>query len=430
MDAAGRDGETFVDQRVRERRSIRQLEWIIAPAWPHEETVRMDGIHVVILARNEEGVLGGTLRALNMCLGPQDTMHVVADHCCDKTAAIAQECGAVVHARMDGGPAGKGHALQWWLNATDAFAHEDDMIVVLDADSIVAPNFFSSVRSRLQAGQDVVQTRVEPVVRSLSPIAKLAAYSESTEQHVNDALRSRLGWSVRLRGTGMGFRRHVLKRICSSLTTLVEDVEMTVQLGAEGTRIHFAYETFVADPKPDDQAGAVRQRARWMTGQLQVVKSYFWQILRLLARGPSGWSLLSAVLLKPKTLLIPLKALLSVLFTLAAVLWGGWFFTSVASLGAFAVVCDIGAYVYGLRYARDRREALQTLALAPIYLVMWMRSLALSAVSGNRWHRVRPMAPAKPMQETGLMAQLAQLERRLQLRNQASIPTALADGGD
>jgi cellulose synthase/poly-beta-1,6-N-acetylglucosamine synthase-like glycosyltransferase len=379
---------------------FKEVTWIVAPNFELHVPKSEEAIHVVILARNEASVIGGTLLALSIGLGPMDQMHVVADHCRDATAHIAHEAGANIYIRENGGPAGKGQALRWWLKQTSDEASPEDIVVVLDADSLVAPNFFDSIRVRMSEGEKVIQTRVEPVVRTSSPVARLAAYSETTEQRVSDAFRSKMGWPVRLRGTGMAFRRGILEEVCSSLSTFVEDVEMTLQLGAQKCPIHFAHETYVADPKPNDQYGAVRQRARWMRGQFQVLRAYFTQIAKLFARGPAGWSLLSPLLL------------------------------TVGTLGTFSLLIDGGTFLYGLRYASNRREAFFTLAIAPIYLMVWMKSLALSAVSGTVWHRVRPVSPEILLSEIGFISTLERYLKIHQKSGSMAVQPVIADSGD
>jgi cellulose synthase/poly-beta-1,6-N-acetylglucosamine synthase-like glycosyltransferase len=420
---------TVQDRELRVE-NTKDVTWVVASDFEFPVPKTEETIHVVILARNEASIIGGTLLALTISLGSMDQIHVVADHCRDATAHIAKKAGANVYVRDNGGPAGKGEALKWWLKETRGVSSPEDIIVVLDADSLVAPNFFDSIRKRMSEGQKVIQTRVEPVVRTSSPVARLAAYSETTEQRVNDAFRSMMGWPVRLRGTGMAFRRGLLEQICSSLSTFVEDVEMTLQLGAKNVPIHFAHETYVADPKPNDQNGAVRQRARWMRGQFQVLKAYFTQILRLLARGPAGWSLLSSVLLKPKTLLIPLKALLTALAWIGALLWTAPILIALASLGTFSLFVDGGTFLYGLRFASNRREALFTLTIAPIYIIVWAKSLALSAVSGSVWHRVRPVSPEVLLSEISF---ISTLERYFKINQQPAnmiVQPVIADSGD
>jgi cellulose synthase/poly-beta-1,6-N-acetylglucosamine synthase-like glycosyltransferase len=410
--------------------NVKDFHWVVASDFELQAPKTEEPIHVVILARNEASVIGGTLLALTIGSGPMDQMHVVADHCKDATAHIAAGAGANVYVRENGGPAGKGQALRWWLEQTSADASSEDIIVVLDADSLVAPNFFDSIRRRMSEGQKVIQARVEPVVRTSSPVARLAAYSETTEQRVSDAFRSKMGWPVRLRGTGMAFRRAVLEEVCKSLSTFVEDVEMTLQLGAQKCPIDFASETYVADPKPNDQNGAVRQRARWMRGQGQVLKAYFTQILRLLIRGPAGWSLLSSVLLKPKTLLIPLKAALTVLAWFGAFLWAAPVLIALAALGTLCLLIDGGSFLYGLRYASNRREAIFTLAIAPIYLMVWIKSLTLSTVSGKVWHRVRPVSPEELLSEISFIGTLERYFKVHQPTGNMAVQPVIADSGD
>jgi cellulose synthase/poly-beta-1,6-N-acetylglucosamine synthase-like glycosyltransferase len=410
--------------------NVMEFNWIVAPDFDLQFPQTEEPIHVVILARNEASVIGGTLLALSIGFGPMDQMHVVADHCRDATAHIAAKAGANTYIRDNGGPAGKGQALRWWLEHSKEGASPEDIIVVLDADSLVAPNFFDSIRKRMSEGQKVIQTRVEPVVRTTSPVARLAAYSETTEQRVSDAFRSKMGWPVRLRGTGMAFRRSILEEICNSLSTFVEDVEMTLQLGAQKCPIHFAHETYVADPKPNDQNGAVRQRARWMRGQVQVLNTYFTEIVKLLVRGPAGWSLLSSVLLKPKTLLIPLKALFTALAWLGSLLWATPLFISVAALGSLSLLIDGGTFIYGLRYASNRREAIFTLAIAPIYLMVWIKSLTLSSVSGPVWHRVRPVNPEVLLSEISFISTLERYFKINQQPANMAVQPVIADSGD
>lgn len=347
-------------------------------------------IAVVILARDEAQVLEETLSALEQSIGTLDVVHVVADHCQDGTATVARQAGAAVHTRTNGRPAGKGQALRWWLKRTHRGASPDQTVIVLDADSLIAPNFLECIQARLRDGDLVVQARLEPQLRSQSPVVRLAAYSEIVEHRVSDASRARLGWPVRLRGTGMAFRRWVLEEVADSLHTLVEDAELTLLLGAKGFPIAFAEETYVTDPKPDDDAGAVRQRARWLKGQFQVLFDYPGPILRLLARGVPGWSLLSSVLLKPKTLLIPLKAILVAAMWLANAAWGGFGWAMLACLGTATLLFDASVYLIGLKYVPDRRATMKLLALSPLFFGLWLRSLALSMVTGNRWLRTRP----------------------------------------
>lgn len=371
-----------------------------APDWlVVANTVVEPTLVVVILARDEALLIDRTIKGLQRILPSWGEVHVVADHCKDATASLARRAGAVVHIRSDRELPGKGPALSWWLEKTHRQANARDIVVVLDADSQVAPDFFLRMRSHLDQGAVAVQARLEPRLCSSSPVTRLAAFSEIAEHRVNDTLRSRLGWPVRLRGTGMAFRRGVLGQLAGSLHTLVEDAELSILLAAEGFPITFAPETYVVDPKPADESGAVRQRARWLKGQGQVLRSYPAQILRLLTKGPAGWSLLSSIFLKPKTLLVPIKAAALFAALMAHTLWGGPIWIGLTLLGGVSLLMDLGVYLFSLRYVSDKKETMKALALAPLYLALWLKSLALSVVSGNSWLRARPRAPLSPMAE-------------------------------
>ena len=347
---------------------------------------------VLILARDEADVLEGTLRSMRASLGAEDHVHVVADHCHDATAAVARRLGAAVHVReARHGSAGKGQALRWWLDQTAGTHDGDRPVVILDADSLPAQGFFEAMRHRLASGQPAVQALIEPALRTETAIGSLAAYSEIVEQRVFDRARAAVGWPVRVRGTGMAFSRPLLERAAAGLSTLVEDVELTLILGAWGVSISLALETSVGDPKPPDSAGAIRQRARWLRGQLHASRAHAREIGRLLLRGPAGWSLLSSALLKPKSFFLPFKAGVAVA---ASVLYaasrspGG---LALAAWSTISLVLDVLGLLWGLRLIHDRADRLRLLKALPLYLWMWLRSLALSAVTRERWLRSRPV---------------------------------------
>jgi hypothetical protein len=83
-----------------------------------------------------------------------------------------------------------------------------------------------------------------------------------------------------------------------------------------------------------------------------------------------------------------------------------------------------------VKYAPDQREALRALALIPLYMIMWLRSLALSSISGNTWHRVRPINPEMPVAEQGLFERL---ENYLKVRHNPralAVQPIISDAGD
>jgi cellulose synthase/poly-beta-1,6-N-acetylglucosamine synthase-like glycosyltransferase len=367
----------------------------LSPVPPHAGLARFP-LAVVILARDESEVLGETLLRLREAVAACDEIHVVADHCRDRTAEIARSLGAVVHVRSGGTPLGKGAALGWWLERTRRSPRRPEAVVVLDADSLVGWETLGVIRRALSGGAVAVQAYVHPLLRSETALGRLAALSEIVEQQIYDSLRSRLGWPVRLRGTGMGFLRPALEGLASRLQTSAEDIELTVLLAAQGVRVVWLKDAVVLDPKPPDEVGATRQRARWLRGLLEVALACRGQLLHVVALGPPGWSLLSSLMLKPRSLYFPLKVLLTAsAWALAAGGSAAW------RLLAWALALSTGAeaagWVAGLGYAPAPRETLRALLQAPKFALMWIRSASLLRMARHSWLRARPMPP-EPVQ--------------------------------
>jgi len=350
-------------------------------------------IAVVILARNEEAVLGKTLERLSPLINNPENIHVVADHCIDATADIARRAGVSVHIRTQGGPAGKGPALRWWLNRTQEKSAPSQVVVVLDADSFVATNFFPVVLQYVSLGKEVLQTRVEPIFYTAQTIASLAALSEITDQRVYDAFRARLGWPVRLRGTGMVFKRSVLEAVSHSLHTLTEDVELSLLLSSRGIPISFVQETVVFDPKPCSETAAINQRARWLKGQFQVLQSYPKEIVKLLLSGFPGWSLLGSVLFKPRALVFVVKIVAAILSAIIAGKYGehAFFFLAFSALMIWSIFLYSFAIIFSLRYLEKGVSAIKTLLAIPFFFLLWIRSFLLAVVTNEPWLRSRPL---------------------------------------
>ena len=125
---------------------------------------------------------------------------MVADRCTDETAAIARRFGASVLERGPEEAPGRAAARQAGLE--HARALDWDAVVMLDADSVIAPGFFAACERALRPGVDAAQARSESARgRTLATEASLAAFA--LQGITLPRGRDRLGLSARLRGTGM-----------------------------------------------------------------------------------------------------------------------------------------------------------------------------------------------------------------------------------
>ncbi len=343
------------------------------------DAVENTPIALLILAHNESGVIGETVEAVQETLSSGDRLFVVADHCSDETEIIAREAGAKVIVRCGEATESKGAALSWFVQEHRNSLKEFSRLIVLDADSRVQSDFLDRVRENITDGCDAMQCFVYPQFENKSPIGKLAALSEFHDQHISDGIRSILGWPVRMRGTGMVVKPNLLFEMDGQLKTKVEDIALSLIFASKGVRIKRLNEAVLFDPKPPTAAAAARQRARWFRGQWGAVWQYRREIVRILLKGPSGWSLLSSLFLKPKWLMLTAS------MTLALVLypWPGfailfWIYFVLGSSYLFVGLCLIP----------ERGLFFRTLFHIPAYVWMWLRGIILS-MRPSLWLRAR-----------------------------------------
>ena len=201
---------------------------------------------IVVPAHNEAAGIGETVKSLLAVDWPEERMCVLvlADNCQDQTAVQARAAGAQVIERFDHERRGKGYALQL------AFDHLlgqgwADAVVVVDADTLVAPNLLRAFAARIGAGARAVQAdyRVRNVDDSWR--TRLMAIAFTTFHTVRSLARERLGLSCGLRGNGMCFATSTLRAVPHSAASLVEDVEYGLLLGEAGIRVHHASDAHV-----------------------------------------------------------------------------------------------------------------------------------------------------------------------------------------
>jgi cellulose synthase/poly-beta-1,6-N-acetylglucosamine synthase-like glycosyltransferase len=343
------------------------------------------GCVVLIAAHDEAGTIGPTVTALREALGewPLSSLWVVADRCSDETADEAEAAGAQVAARMDG-KLGKGAVIAWWLKQYGAVWDSKDAVVIFDADSRLAPGSLGALRRVMTGGAtgrvDAAQAFVAPDASSTS--GRLAGWSEVLMQRIDDEARRRCGWSVPLRGTGMAFRGTLLAELAPRLHTYAEDLELDVILASRGARVEFVPDAVVFDPKPQASDGASRQRARWLQGQLQVLRDYRREFSRaLVARGAGAWFLLCLLMLRPKILFIGLRVLL---------LLGALFFvptTALPWLTLAGLAMDVVYYLAGAAIVDDPRRYLLDLLAVPRYAGLWFYSFGMALIRRRVWLR-------------------------------------------
>jgi 1,2-diacylglycerol 3-beta-glucosyltransferase len=233
-------------------------------------------IVVLVPAHDEEAGMAATLGSLARCgnaSGRRRTI-LIADNCSDSTARIGRAAGVEVWERTDPDRRGKGFAIAWALDRLFAGKEDFDAVVMVDADCTVSPNLLSAIAGRLAAGAGAVQVDYLAGNPEASTVAALRFGAFALADTVRFLGKQRLGLSCGLVGTGMGFRREVLREAPWTTTGLVEDGEYHMRLVLAGVRTEFVPEAWVSQAVPTSLEASNEQQARWEKGKAQLVREW------------------------------------------------------------------------------------------------------------------------------------------------------------
>jgi cellulose synthase/poly-beta-1,6-N-acetylglucosamine synthase-like glycosyltransferase len=243
-----------------------------------EPRLRFD---IVVPAHNEEAEITRTVSSLLAIAYPRSHFRVlvVADNCSDATAGRAAVAGAEVLVRYDDERRGKGYALAYAFERSRADKLAD-VVVVVDADTLVSPNLLSAFAARFEAGASVVQADYGVRNPSASWRTRLMTIALAAFHGVRSAARERLRLSCGLRGNGMGFTRSVLERHPPQAFSIVEDLEYGIHLGYAGVRVEYVHEARVLGHMAVSEGASRTQRRRWERGRKALVRAHVPELLR------------------------------------------------------------------------------------------------------------------------------------------------------
>ena len=228
---------------------------------------------LIVPAHNEEGGIATTVASMLALDYPRWLFRVlvVADNCSDATATAAANAGGEVLVRNVPEVRGKGHALALAFDArlADGFA---DVMVVVDADSVVSVNLLRALSARFEDGVNVAQVDYAVKNPEASWRTRLMRLAFAAIHTVRSLGRQRLGLSCGLRGNGMAFSARTLRAVPYNAFSVVEDVEYGITLGRAGVRIHYVPDAYVCGDMCQNEKNSRSQRRRWEQGRAQLAR--------------------------------------------------------------------------------------------------------------------------------------------------------------
>ena len=260
---------------------------LIKPAKHHPHAERKLKFAVLVCARNEESVIKLPVKSVLMSRYPAECRDIVvlADNCTDATVTRAHEAGALVWEKKTPS-AGKGDVLAWGIERIVA-SGKYDAIAVFDADNIASDGWFDAMNDALQDGETVVTGRRCSSNAQAGLISGWYTVYWDMMNELSNRVRTNLGLSGKLTGTGFAFLVSALGLEGWKTHTMVEDVEFTVLTNLRGGRVAYIPEADYADEQPEAVQYMWRQLRRWATGGGQGARSYFWPWATAVVRRPS-----------------------------------------------------------------------------------------------------------------------------------------------
>ena len=201
--------------------------------------------------------------------------------------------------------------------AMDKLADRDyDMVVILDADNIVQPDFLQQLGNAYECGANVIQAH-----RMAKNLNTSTAILDAVSEEINNSIfrkgHVKLGLSSALIGSGMAFEYQWFKENIKKVSSSGEDKELEMLLLKQRIYIDYMDDVPVYDEKTQKEDAFQNQRRRWLSAQF----ASLWEALpnlphAVFSRNIDYCDKIAQWIMLPRVLLIGFIGLLSIATTL------------------------------------------------------------------------------------------------------------------
>lgn len=336
---------------------------------------------VLMPAHNETTVIAGSISAVMAQLRSCDRLVVIADNCSDDTAEIARSLGATVVERSNPDLRGKGHALEFGRVCLGELASE--VVIVVDADCTPHPGALVRLAAVSASRNAVVQGAylLAPGLQASTKV-RISCFAFMIKNLVRQNALHRMSGVALLQGSGMAFPRAVFDRVKWRVASLVEDLDMGLDLVLAGIPVIFdPSAVFLSDAS--SETGTAGQRRRWEHGMLSSMGRYVPALLHRALTGHWRLGFVGLDLMLPPTVM--LVSVASIVLFVSSIILG-------PAVPAWALLLALALLAVGLLRAwhAHGREILPARSVTeiPTYIV-WKLPIAAQFFTRreNQWTR-------------------------------------------
>jgi cellulose synthase/poly-beta-1,6-N-acetylglucosamine synthase-like glycosyltransferase len=240
---------------------------------------RYPSVDVLIPAHNEGKVIGKTLEAMVKLQYPGKlNIYVLNDNSEDDTGVIADAFAErfkhIHHIRVPQGfPKGKSRVLNYGLEISDS-----EYFAVYDADNQPEPQALTLLveAAETTAGAVGAVGYVRTVNEQKNWLTRMISLEFQVFQLLMQAGRWLLFRTGSLTGTNMLVKRSVIEEVGNyDVYALAEDAELTLRITRAGGLLPIVPESVTWEQEPEKLNVLIRQRTRWLQGNLYVLEKMF-----------------------------------------------------------------------------------------------------------------------------------------------------------
>jgi cellulose synthase/poly-beta-1,6-N-acetylglucosamine synthase-like glycosyltransferase len=348
---------------------------------------------VVTACRDGAACIPGLIESFRAQAYPADrvSLFLVADNCSDQSADVARSFGMDVYERHDIHTTGKGNALNEVL---DKRLRQEpfDILVVLDIDARVKPDFLRRAAAYFKPGEAMVLSCATYAKNPDQSLFTRVGTRIQTLIRVHQEGRAAIGLGAVLYGShGYALSRAALDRLGWHTTTglITEDMELRLRATLAAIPVRYAPDLPVENDVTTDAASTREQRRRWNSIYFPLVARYTWPLVRQALRG-RGAALdgLFGLLLFPAFANLFLYMLLTTFF-LSALAWRYPVFSP------YAVIAALFWVLHGLYFVAAFKQSGDALRIKDLWAFTVYLGVRLIALFEALFYvRVTNWAPA------------------------------------